>query len=48
MRDVNREFEQAIRRDPANWFWVHRRWKPPEPKTRPPVETDESIIAPQP
>ena len=27
MRDVNREFEKAIRRDPANWFWVHRRWK---------------------
>jgi lauroyl/myristoyl acyltransferase len=29
MLDVNREFEKAIRRDPANWFWVHRRWKPP-------------------
>jgi KDO2-lipid IV(A) lauroyltransferase len=27
MRDVNREFEKAVRRDPANWFWVHRRWK---------------------
>ncbi len=27
MRDVNRSFERAIRRDPANWFWVHRRWK---------------------
>ena len=27
MRDVNRSFEGAIRRDPANWFWVHRRWK---------------------
>jgi KDO2-lipid IV(A) lauroyltransferase len=27
MRDVNRAYEQAIRRDPANWFWVHRRWK---------------------
>jgi Kdo2-lipid IVA lauroyltransferase/acyltransferase len=27
MRDVNRSFENAIRRDPANWFWVHRRWK---------------------
>ena len=31
-RDVNAAFEVAIRRDPANWFWVHRRWKPPEPK----------------
>jgi len=27
--DVNRAFEAAIRRDPANWFWVHRRWKVP-------------------
>ncbi len=27
MREVNRSFEKAIRRDPANWFWVHRRWK---------------------
>ena len=28
---INMEFEQAIRRDPANWFWVHRRWKPMSP-----------------
>jgi KDO2-lipid IV(A) lauroyltransferase len=27
MRDVNRAYEEAVRRDPANWFWVHRRWK---------------------
>jgi KDO2-lipid IV(A) lauroyltransferase len=27
MRDVNRVLEKAVRRDPANWFWVHRRWK---------------------
>lgn len=27
-RDINVEFEKAIRRDPANWFWVHKRWKP--------------------
>jgi KDO2-lipid IV(A) lauroyltransferase len=27
MTDVNRAFEAAIRRDPANWFWVHNRWK---------------------
>lgn len=31
MRDVNRSFEKAIRRDPANWFWVHRRWKVQNP-----------------
>lgn len=29
MREVNAQYEAAIRRDPANWFWVHRRWKPP-------------------
>jgi len=28
MTDVNRALEQAIQRDPANWFWVHNRWKP--------------------
>lgn len=33
MRDVNRAFEAAIRRDPANWFWVHNRWKPVKMKT---------------
>ena len=27
--DINRVFELAVRRDPANWFWVHKRWKPP-------------------
>ena len=27
MRDVNTALERAVRRDPANWFWVHRRWK---------------------
>ena len=25
--DINRAFEAAVRRDPANWFWVHDRWK---------------------
>jgi lauroyl/myristoyl acyltransferase len=33
MRDVNRAFEIAVRRDPANWFWVHRRWKLLDAKT---------------
>lgn len=27
MLEVNRAFEAAVRRDPANWFWVHNRWK---------------------
>jgi len=36
MLDVNRAFEVAVRRDPANWFWVHRRWKPA--KASPPAK----------
>jgi len=27
--DINKAFESAVRKDPANWFWVHNRWKPP-------------------
>jgi len=27
--DIQRQYEIAVRRDPANWFWVHRRWKRP-------------------
>ena len=27
MGDVNAAFEAAVRRDPANWFWVHDRWR---------------------
>ncbi|MBX3732520.1 MAG: lysophospholipid acyltransferase family protein [Verrucomicrobiae bacterium] len=30
-RDLNAAYEAAVRRDPANWFWVHRRWKPASP-----------------
>lgn len=37
MRDVNAAFEAAIRRDPANWFWVHNRWKNRPPRRRPAV-----------
>lgn len=32
MADVNRAFEAAVRQDPANWFWVHNRWKPFRPR----------------
>lgn len=24
---INRRLEEIIRRDPANWFWIHNRWK---------------------
>ena len=33
-RDVNHAFEAAVRRDPANWFWVHQRWKPRKRNSR--------------
>ena len=33
MLEVNRAFEAAVRRDPANWFWVHNRWKKASPKS---------------
>lgn len=41
MLDVNHAFEAAVRRDPANWFWVHNRWKPGKWRHTPhdPVET---------
>ena len=44
MRDVNREFEKAIRRDPANWFWVHRRWKPPERRAAAQAKPDAAAV----
>jgi lauroyl/myristoyl acyltransferase len=31
LTDVNRALEKAILRDPANWFWVHNRWKSVKP-----------------
>jgi lauroyl/myristoyl acyltransferase len=41
--DVNAALEIAVRKDPANWFWVHRRWKPAsrrqQARRKPPTET---------
>jgi lauroyl/myristoyl acyltransferase len=47
MRDVNEDFEVAVRRDPANWFWVHNRWKkaPPPHIRHAPVTTQEDAPA---
>ncbi len=49
MLDVNHAFESAIRRAPANWFWVHNRWKPinrraplPNPETEENLEQETS------
>jgi lauroyl/myristoyl acyltransferase len=27
LADLNAAFEAAVRRDPANWFWFHNRWR---------------------
>jgi KDO2-lipid IV(A) lauroyltransferase len=56
MFDVNRAFEAAVRRDPANWFWVHNRWKwaktgvqSPKSKVQSlePVHGPKSAVSPQ-
>lgn len=39
--DINRAFEVAVRRDPANWFWVHNRWKAGSTK---PDRSETSLI----
>ena len=48
--DINRAFERAVRRDPANWFWVHRRWKPGKYRgaAPPPPDVVPSTVAPPP
>jgi lauroyl/myristoyl acyltransferase len=46
MGDVNRVFEAGIRKDPANWFWVHNRWKQSRLKASAPKnEADDSESA---
>jgi len=46
MLDVNRAFEDAVRRDPANWFWVHNRWKKPPPSRVRPQQSVPANVAP--
>ncbi len=44
MLDVNRAFETGVRRDPANWFWVHNRWYLPGDQHREPkVQSSEHL-----
>jgi len=45
MLEVNRAFEAAVRRDPANWFWVHRRWKPAHVKPAAATPADEAATS---
>jgi heptosyltransferase-2 len=30
--EINLVFENLVRKSPADWFWVHDRWKTPQPK----------------
>lgn len=43
-RDITQAYEAAVRRDPANWFWVHKRWKPPENRPLRQPKPDEAEI----
>jgi KDO2-lipid IV(A) lauroyltransferase len=43
MLEVNRAFEIAVRRDPANWFWVHDRWKQRKSAVRRPGSGVEAV-----
>lgn len=43
MRDINTALEAGVRRDPANWFWVHDRWK--TKNRQPPRAVEESTVA---
>jgi KDO2-lipid IV(A) lauroyltransferase len=45
MLDVNKAFEAAVRRDPANWFWVHNRWKPSPPGRSPTGRRDAQQLS---
>jgi lauroyl/myristoyl acyltransferase len=42
IRDVLRAQEAAVHRDPANWFWVHKRWKPAPSKVQSPESRVEN------
>ena len=46
--DINRALEAAVRRDPANWFWVHKRWKPRPPVTGTAQPKNTPLASPEP
>lgn len=47
MIDVHRALEAAVRRDPANWFWVHDRWKMPKPEAVTPATPAPAAESPR-
>ena len=42
-KEITRAYEVAVRRDPANWFWVHKRWKPAETRNRSASRDDAAL-----
>lgn len=45
--DVNQALEKGVLKDPPNWFWVHRRWKPAKKKKSPtPVSGGSESVRP--
>ena len=46
-KDVNAVFEKAILRDPANWFWVHQRWKPRKVRMRSDLNAPPPVVEPK-
>lgn len=46
MRAMTDRLAARIAADPGQWFWVHRRWKPP--KSRPQRSTSAATISPGP
>ena len=42
MSDINTLYESFILEDPANWFWVHNRWKNPNSAKKRGIQKDAS------
>jgi KDO2-lipid IV(A) lauroyltransferase len=42
MSDINSLYESFILEDPANWFWVHNRWKNPDRAKKRGITADAS------
>ena len=43
MSDINTLYESFILEDPANWFWVHNRWKNPNSAKKRGIQKDASV-----
>jgi len=39
-KEATKSLELRIKKDPGNWFWIHRRWKY---SPKPPAKTEEDL-----